>query len=303
MVEFSVIIPFKTVDNWLLECLEHLRKQTFRDFETILLPDVKIKPIKGFRIIVTGNVKPARKRNIGVRKAKGRYIAFIDADAYPDPDWMESAMKHLSEKGVGILGGPNLVPKEDGRMQRAGDDVLSSPLGGGLFSIRYKIKSKKDVSELPSCNIFIPKKVFLEVGGFDESILTGEDAKLCFAVRNSGRRVVYSPDVRVNHHRRALFRPHLRQIWNYGRDKAKVIGMVPFRSRLFYFVPSVFGVLIALGILLSSPYPFYLVAAYLVIIILGTLITSPRRFFLVIPGIILTHITYGISFLYGLLKR
>lgn len=307
---FSIIVPFREVGDYERECIHALEKQK-GNFEIILLPDSKIKEkFDKSKVYHTGPVKPSVKRNMGVSKAKGKYIAFIDSDAYPRKDWMKNTLKYLKDERVGILGGPNIQPENDSVMQKAGGDVLSSPLGAGSFSMRYSIKESKDVTELPSCNMFIRKSMFEKIGGFDTSLLTAEDAKLCFELLKLGKKILYSPDVVVYHHRRALFRPHLRQIWRYGRDKAKVFRILSPKKNIIYFLPSLFVIFIFSGTFITfNPWfntPIlpaiytYVMILYLFLVFLGSISKSLKRFPLIFVGIISTHIVYGIGFLRGL---
>jgi glycosyltransferase involved in cell wall biosynthesis len=314
MPKVSIIIPFRKEDGYLRHCISMIRKQDFRNYEIILLPDSGYDTKeKRTKVVPTGPVKPARKRNMAASVAKGDVLAFIDADAYPKKNWLSSALKCMEEKDVGIVGGPNVSPPDDSMMQKAGDDVLTSFVASGGFSMRYSVRRGQDVEELPSCNMLVRKDTFEKAGGFDESILTGEDAKLCFRVRSLGKRVVYCPDVIVFHHRRPLFIPHARQIWNYGRDKATVLKTDRPGGSTIYFAPSVFVLLAAAGFVLSfNPFLdlqlvrtlyFFTIFLYLGVVCVSSVTRSPRRFFLVIPGTVLTHFSYGAGFIYGVLRH
>ena len=114
---FSIIIPFKSWSEELDECLMHIQILSCPLFEVILLPDEEIvSPNFSFslEIIPTGPINPARKRDIGAKKAKGVYFAFIDDDAYPKSDWLDVAKQVLiSRSDVGALGGPGITPRND----------------------------------------------------------------------------------------------------------------------------------------------------------------------------------------------
>ncbi len=308
----SIIIPFVGLDKHVEECIKGCLGMDFKDFEMLLLPD---HPISGkfekSRAFHTGHVKPSVKRNLGISKSRGKYVAFIDSDAYPRKDWLTNALKHL--KGdVGAVGGPNMLPPDAGTMEKAGDDVLSSPVGAGSFSSRYREGKTKAVGELPACNLLVRKDLMEKIGKFDTSLLTAEDSKVCFQIRQEGKKILYARDVVVYHHRRKLFLPHLRQMWRYGRDKAVLIKKGFLSSaKPIYFAPSMLVLFLLLGFI-TSVWPWevtglkwiyaYLSALYLLAALVASVAASPRRFLLVFPGMVLTHITYGISFLYGLLK-
>lgn len=310
----SVIIPFKTIDHEVEECIEHCLRMDYSNFELILLPDVPIRrKFPKSKVFVTGNVKPSLKRNIGIEKSGGTICAFIDSDAYPKKDWLDIAVKSL--KGdVGAVGGPNLLPHKAGTMEKAGDDILKSPVAAGSFSDRYKKGKRKCVGELPTCNLVVKKDVMKMIGGFDASLLTAEDAKACFQIRKSGKKVLYVPELVVYHHRRKLFVPHLKQIWRYGRDKARLLGSGFMSSGSpLYFAPSLLVIFLLSGFAASfwswwpaetirMPY-LILVGLYLIVALGASVVSSPKRFLLVFPGIVLTHITYGVGFIYGLVKR
>jgi len=311
MEKISIIIPCKHVNDYVRECIRHCLKLDYNDFEILLLPDGKItEKFRKTRVMQTGPVKPSLKRNMGVEKSTGKIIALIDSDAFPRKDWLKNAVKHFRDD-VGIVGGPNLIPENDTARQRASDDILSSKIGAGSFAVRYGVGKAQDVKELPSCNVLIRKDMFNKVGGFDTKFLTAEDSKLCFEVRKAGMKIIYSPDVVVFHHRRALFRPHLKQMWAYGRDKAVLVKSFFSRDKMIYFMPSLFVLFLAAGFMLSflAVVPairtlyIALVALYLLAVLASSLAKSVKRTPLVFPGIILTHITYGIGFLYGLIKR
>ena len=98
----SVIIPVRSLSYYLLfENLPEMDKQTFKNFEVIVLPNehttydlTLMKQYSWLRVIPTGSVtRPAQKRDIGVKNARGKIIAFIDDDAYADPNWLTNAMK------------------------------------------------------------------------------------------------------------------------------------------------------------------------------------------------------------------
>ena len=312
----SIIIPFKEPNEYVLECVHHCEALDYDNLEIILLPDETVQadfPNPLIRIIPTGPIKPALKRNMGIKEARGEIIAFLDSDAYPIREWLSEALPYFEDDTVGGIGGPNLTPEADSILQKVSGDILSSPVGAGKFAARYTarylFRKRMPVKEMPSCNLLVRKDVAEQVGGFDGTLLTGEDAKFCFEIRKMGKSIVYAPEVQVYHHRRSLFGPHLRQVWIYGRDKAWVVKEDFSLDKLYYFIPVTFVAGLAAGGVLSlfseHVRSVYLlgVAAYLGIALVGSLVQNPALSFLIFPGIILTHISYGLGSLYGLLTE
>ena len=306
----SIIIPFKSVEKELKECLEHCRKLDSQNFEIILLPDSKIKEkFPKARVFETGKVKPSVKRNLGIKKAKGSVLAFIDSDAYPARDWLSKALPLFKDEKVAIVGGPNITKPSDSLLEKASGEVFASFAGSGVFATRYEKGMVFEIDDLPSCNLLVRKKDLTENKlKFDEQLLTAEDSKMCFELKALGKKIVFSPEVIVYHHRRKLFIPHLKQVWNYGRDKALLLKENFSPKRIYYLLPLAIVLYTATGIIVSLFNDFlkFLFIATMIIYLLIAAFSSVLKNWnhspLVFPGIVLTHYTYGIAFIYGLLK-
>ena len=100
-IKVSVIIPVRTVTPYLRETVQYLQRQSYKNFEIIVLIDEKEK-LPGVKVISSGEAGPAHKRNLGVKKAKGEILAFLDDDSYPSKDWLQNAVKIFGDTGYGI---------------------------------------------------------------------------------------------------------------------------------------------------------------------------------------------------------
>lgn len=314
-ITFSVIIPLKKCNAYLEENISALLSGSFQEFEIIVLPDKKEKKIfPKTSIHPTGKVGPAEKRDIGVKLAKGEYVAFIDDDAYPSKDWLKHALVLFKKKKVAAVCGPGVTPPGDSVLQKASGAFSASFLGGGPYTYRFIPQKTRFVDDYPSMNFLVRKKDFLEIGGFDSKYWPGEDTKFCHdLVKKFNKKMLYDPKVLVYHHRRAIFIPHLIQNGRYGFYRGYFARILPKTSlRISYFIPS----LLFIGILmLPVLYFFQRELFYIDSFILGfyvflTVISSIINFireknifvsFLLLPTIIITHIFYGIKFLQGFL--
>lgn len=307
----SVIIPCREIDNYTEECINHCLKLNYHSFEILILPDKKSKikySSKKTRVIPTGKVKPAIKRNIGMRKSKAEIYAFIDSDAYPERNWLKNAVKYLEDEEIGIVGGPNLTPKEDNFRQKISGMLLATWFCGGRTSIRYRIAQKQETVELPSCNLIVKKKY---ATNFEPDLLTAEDSKFCFAVRRMHKKVLYAPDVIVYHHRREIFMQHTRQVWIYGRDIALLLKRKEHFSidKLYYSMLSLFVLGVVFGGVLSFFNSFLriiyfsVIGLYLILVLASSLNKNLKTISFLSLGIITTHFAYGLGFLYGLFSK
>ena len=315
-IPVSIIIPCKDVDDYTRECVEHCKQLNYAKYEIILLPDDSKEAIEGVKIISTGPVTPGVKRNIGVENSKGDFCAFIDSDAYPSSDWLGNAMRYFENPEVAGVGGPGLTPQTDCLMQKASGYVLSSFMMGNL-SARYRTLNRSateqsfESNEIHSCNFIARKSAVQEAGGWNVKYWPGEDGLMCLAIRQLGKKLIESSNVVVYHHRRPLFRPHLKQISRFAEYRGFSIKRFQRNSlRPTYFLPSLLVLSLFAGVMLSFLSSFFVdlvvlgFALYLILSLVASAVQlkKARLLLLVWIGIILTHIVYGLSFLYGLTK-
>ena len=309
----SIIIPCKTIDAYAIECIEYCKALEYQSLEILILPDQATDiGLDEVRVIPSGLVGPAEKRDLGAGYAAGELLAFIDDDAYPEKFWLSGAVGHFGRQQVASVVGPAVTPGNDGLLQKASGYVYSSFLGSGGYRLRYVPMGSQEVDDYPSCNFIIRKSVFEEVGGFSTEYWPGEDTKLCLDLTNHlNKKIVYDPKVLVYHHRRKLFRPHLKQIWNYAVHRGYFARTLPKTSRrLSYFLPSLFLIGVVFGIPLSFMHPAISIAflsvlgMYACMALLSAVESRDMRLVpLVFFGIVSTHIVYGMGFMKGLLTR
>jgi GT2 family glycosyltransferase len=219
-------------------------------------------------------------------------------------------VKYLNDEVVAV-GGPGITPPEDSLMQKASGLVLSSLMVGGL-SRRYKSKSNFYSDDIHSCNFMTKRTIIKEAGGWNEKYWPGEDTLFCLEIEKRGKKMIEASDVMVYHHRKPLFIPHLRQIFNFGLHRGFFAKKYPENSlKLTYFAPPMLVLSLFAGVFASLINSFlmnvmlFAVAAYLILGLVSTLL-EVRDAWLILPvwfGIIATHIVYGLSFLAGLMKR
>lgn len=309
----SIIIPVKESNENLKECLEHCCGLDYPDYEIIVLPDEK----EGFahpktKVISTGNIGPSEKRDIGIKHARGVILAFLDDDAFPTKGWLKKAIKNLEDKDVAAVGGPAVTPESDSLRQRASGLVYSSLLASGSLTYRYIPKRKRQMDDYPSCNFLVRKSIIEKIGGFGSKFWPGEDTKLCLHItKDLGKKIIYDPEVLIYHHRRPLYRKHLRQVANYALHRGYFVKRFPTTSRkTSYFIPSLFVIGLLLGWLLGFAHPLFfriyfgIILLYLFCIFFtGFKHRNLKLAFLVSSGLLATNLAYGVFFLKGLFSR
>ena len=309
----SIIIAFQEPGNYLRESLAAIERLDYNNFEVILLPDEPMEPGgEGITVIPTGPVGPPRKRDVGVRKAKGEIIAFIDDDAYPREDWLKNAVRNFRDDTVAAVGGPASTAPSDDFWQKTGGEVLASWMVGGVHLYRMLPRESREVDDYPTCNLLVRKSTFEDVGGFDSPYWPGEDTVLCWKLTHQAKKkIIYDPNVQVYHHRRPLFQKHWRQIGNYGLHRGYFVKKYPKTSRRFnYFLPSLWTIFLLFGwiplIFIPGGVKSYGIIVILYLVAAITTAIQSRNFkttVIVAAGIVSTHIVYGINFIRGLLAK
>lgn len=308
----SVIIAIKKINDYIRESISHILKQSYKNIEIIVVTDEESsEKFPKTRIFSSGSVHPGDKRDLGVKKARGEIIAFIDDDAYPDKDWIKNALKYLNDEKIGAVGGPGLTPENDSFEQKIGGLILDSWLASGNTIFRTRKDKERFVDDYPSFNFFMRKSLFDKIGGFSFPYWRGEDTKLCLDIIKGGYKIIYLPDVVVHHHRRAVFIPHLKQVWKcalYRGFFAKKYSQTSLR--LAYLVPSIFILFLIFGgifLIFSGPvriFYFFVLAVYFILLLVnGIKSGSLKAGILVVIGTFLTHLVYGVGVIKGLLGK
>lgn len=314
MVQYkvSIIIPVKEINDYIRQAMKYYANLEYDDYEILIFPDhMSDEEFYHTRIIPSGEVGPADKRDMALQYAKGEIFAFIDDDAYPGKDWLKNAVAYFEDPEIGAVGGPAVTAPDDDIWQQASGKIYESFLCSGGYTYRYLPKEEREVDDLPSVNLIVRRNIFEQIGGYDSNYYPGEDTKLCLDIVESGKKIIYSPDVLVYHHRRKVFKQHLKQATNYAKHRGYFAKALPKTScKLAYFIPSLFVLGLFGGPILSYFMPtlwyfyFAVIVLYLVLLIVSIRKTdSFQLWILTFVGIVATHIGYGLMFIRGLCSK
>jgi len=310
----SIIVPFyyKRL-HYLHELVRGCEKLDYENYEIIIVSNaiLDINHPKA-RVITANENSQGEKFDIGIREATGEICALVGDDVYPRPDWLKNGVKYFDDPDIIAIGGPGLTPPQNSARQHASGLVYSSLLGGGSASFRYVEKRKRICDDLPATNLLVRRKALLQIGSINSPFRSGEDTILCLKLSKLNKKMLYAPDVVVFHHRRPLFRPHARQIFNAAVHRGYFAKRFGGNSRrIAYFLPSfgliLFSVLLLLTVFLPKilPIALTLLAIYMAVALASALAVAknPQMTIIVWLGIILTHLAYGLGFLRGLVLR
>ncbi len=172
----SVIINTYNRGAHLKRLLDALSRQTYENFEVIVVngpstdqtKEILRQYQKAVRICGCPVVNLSVSRNIGIRKAAGEIIAFIDDDAIPqDVSWIENAVAYFENAKVGIV---------SGTVFRFGDQVEFRYGWFDIWGHNHSVQDKAVVYDDPKgdrfscgqgCNLFFRRDAIVKAGGYD----------------------------------------------------------------------------------------------------------------------------------------
>jgi glycosyltransferase involved in cell wall biosynthesis len=215
----SVVVCAYNSEVTLRNCFDGLRSLEYPNYEVIIVNDGstdctdEIVREYGFHLISTRNRGLASARNAGLEVSTGEIIAYLDADARPDPSWLSHlAVTYMTSSHVGV-GGPNIPPPEDPELAEC---VAHAP--GGPTHV---LLSDREAEHIPGCNMSFRKSTLEMIGGFDPQFhIAGDDVDICWKIQERGETVGFSAGAVVWHHRRDSVRGYLRQQFEYGKAEA-----------------------------------------------------------------------------------
>src|SRR6266436_2719782 len=184
----SVVVCTHNGARTIRDCCEGLLRIDYPDFEIIVVDD----------------------------GSTGEIIAYIDDDAYPDPDWLTylvSTFLNSAGQTFAGVGGPNIAPPGDGMIA---DCVAHAP-GGPI----HVLLSNREAEHIPGCNMAFRVSALKAIGGFDPQFrVAGDDVDVCWRLQQKGWSLGFSPSAVVWHHRRNSIRTYWRQQKGYGKAEA-----------------------------------------------------------------------------------
>ncbi len=153
----SVVICTYNGSKTIHDSLDALEKLNYPNYEVIVINDGSndntpeiVKQYKyDIKLISTENRGLSAARNTGWQTATGEIIAYLDDDAYPDPDWLSYLAQSFVEHDFVAVGGPNLPPGDDGFIA---DCVAHSP--GGPIPV---LISDNIAEHITGCNMAFRK--------------------------------------------------------------------------------------------------------------------------------------------------
>jgi mycofactocin system glycosyltransferase len=218
--EVTVVIPAHVVTAHDVESLAMLISALPEGVAVIVVDDASPRPLKvpSRARVVHHTVQrgPAAARNSGLREAVTPFVAFIDLDVEPPANLLDELLSFFVDDRMGLV-----APRIESRVSTsvlARYEHVRSPLDRGTSEGRVRAGTR--VSYVPSATWLCRTEAIRAIGGFDESMATGEDVDAVWRLDHAGWRCRYHPDVVCLHQPRPTWIAMLAQRAGYGRSAA-----------------------------------------------------------------------------------
>ncbi len=252
--EVSVIVPVRDDPERIRELIQRLSAQTLsrERFEVVIGDDgsepgslAGIETRDGWIRLTSGPAQTSyAARNRAAAAARGGVLAFCDSDCLPEPGWLEAGLSALAAADV-VGGAIRYAPPP-------------RPTAWSLLSIDMYLDQQNNVrlSRGVTANLFVGLGLFLELGGFDESLPSGGDYDFVRRAVGAGARLVYAPDAAVSHptiDERQSFLRKVRRTNRSATARRARSGQHPGWRDIATFIP-VYGVVSARRQALRRPF-------------------------------------------------
>lgn len=267
-MKYSIIVPVYNRPDECDELLDSLTRQTFKDFEVLIVEDGSSLPCEAVvtryaatlpvRYYAKPNSGPGQTRNYGVERATGDYVLILDSDVVLPEDYLAAIETELQAQPCDAFGGPDRAHPSFTPTQKAINYAMTSFFTTG--GIRGG-KKKMDKFYPRSFNMGVRREVYTRLGGFTD-MRFGEDIDFSTRIFKGGYACRLFPEAWVYHKRRTDLRKFFKQVHNSGIARIHLTLRHPGTLKLVHLLPAAFTlgvlsllVLSGLAALLGCPCP------------------------------------------------
>jgi len=210
--QVSVVVVAYQSGAMLRDCLATLRRQSVRDLELILVDNASTdgaahaaaREAPDIVFIANDeNLGFAAAVNQGARRARGRWLALLNPDAFAEPDWLEALLSAAqAHPQAACFASRQLMAEDPGRLDGLGDVMSASGFAfrGGYGQPDPGAREPALVFSACGGAMMVDRALFLEMGGLDERLFCYcEDVDLGYRLQLRGLQTLLVPSAVVRH--------------------------------------------------------------------------------------------------------
>jgi glycosyltransferase involved in cell wall biosynthesis len=210
LAKVTVVVPVRDDTERLRGCLRAIAAQDYLGrggrIEVVVVDSASRPPLRraalgapealGVRLLREDRPGSYRARNAALEVATGEILAFTDADCLPEPAWISAAVRTLAGRDV-VVAGPIVVFARD----------AARPHPAEAWELMHAFPQARYVAEgwAATANLVTTRRVFTQVGRFDESLFSGGDAAWGWRASAHGVPIIFEPAAAVRHPARESF--------------------------------------------------------------------------------------------------
>jgi len=220
----SVIIPTFNSRKTFERCMQSIRQQTYPLIETIVVDRFSVDGTQeaakklGAKTLIL-NAERSAAKNHGATKCKGKFVFFLDSDMEPTLKVVENCVNLCLKKNLDAV----IIPEKS----------TSENFLGKCRSIE---KTLQQYGSSVTINIprFFNKDVFIQLGGYDESLICGEDLDLYIRLKNARYRCGQVKSEIIHLEGNVTMREITSKAYYYGKSLPKLLEKNPKHVSIRY---------------------------------------------------------------------
>lgn len=233
-MKLSIIVPVYNLEKYIAITLDSLLAVRFSDDYEILIindgsKDKSEEIVKHYqleydciRLFTIENLGVSNARNVGIQKASGEYITFVDGDDTVDPDFFDIAVRELDEGGYDFVQGNYLVVDQNGahRQQYVKHQMVLTERDEMIL---YFLGPEKLIHNAVWGKVFRADAIRHVL--FDIALTVSEDQKFVFDILRKAKKIMLMNHHAINYVQRGTSSIHT---YNESKEKNKIIVLEYF---------------------------------------------------------------------------
>jgi GT2 family glycosyltransferase len=227
-MKISIIIPVPKYDGKQFTSLFNVCRKYFSDI---------------LEVIIAEGDSPSSQRNEAVKKATGDVLYFLDDDCVITEQHIIHLLELYKDLSIDAVGGPITTPENASFNEKLFNEIIKTLIGGYFIRYRYNVIGNiKPANErmLILANFSMRKKIFEEIGGFNNSLYPNEENELIVRLQKKGYKIFYDPKLAVQRPIRKSIPGFLWMCARNGRGRADCFFVNAKTFSFVYLLPLCF---------------------------------------------------------------